>query len=69
MASSVGPDDSAKQHCPKCNAAEARTLLRMRPFVYLRCGACGFVWSIPDRRQGYRPDDALRRMLSDSEFE
>ena len=54
----------SKIHCPKCNATEARTLIRLPPLVYVQCGRCTMVWSITDRRQTHRPDYSLRRNLS-----
>jgi hypothetical protein len=50
MAAETDPDTSHKIRCPTCGATEARTLIRSAPIAYVRCGACGMVWSVLDRR-------------------
>ena len=47
------PDTSPKVRCPLCGVTRARTLIRSAPIAYVRCAACGMVWTIPDRRGRY----------------
>lgn len=47
---STGKPEGA-QHCPKCPADSVKAATLTARFVYLRCGACGEVWSIPERRR------------------
>lgn len=51
MAGESDPDVSPKVRCPICGATEARTLIRSTPIAYVRCAACGMVWSVVDRRE------------------
>ena len=63
MGTPEAPRGSAKIHCPKCQATEARTMLRSAPIVYVRCSICGSMWSILDRREAQsrrRRADGLR---------
>lgn len=67
MASGPDRDISQKPSCPTCSVANAQTLVRVPPVVYLRCAACATVWGIPDRRKVGRPDDeALERFLPEN---
>ncbi|MCA1559481.1 MAG: hypothetical protein LC753_11225 [Acidobacteria bacterium] len=36
--------------CPQCQATDAKAATLTERFAYLRCGACGEVWCIPERR-------------------
>lgn len=47
---STGKPEGA-QNCPKCPAHSVKAATLTERFVYLRCGACGEVWSIPERRR------------------
>lgn len=53
MDAETDPDFSPKVRCPTCGVTQARTLLRSAPIAYVRCGACGTVWSVLDRRGRY----------------
>ena len=48
-------------NCPKCNAVGAKAETLGRTIVYVRCRACGEVWSIPERRKVSRQNDRAAR--------
>jgi hypothetical protein len=39
-----------KTACPTCAGCEIRSIIRTPETVYLRCGLCGYVWGMPERR-------------------
>jgi transcription elongation factor Elf1 len=47
--------------CPKCNAVSAKAETLGRTIVYVRCGACGETWTIPERRKGTRENSRTPR--------
>jgi hypothetical protein len=61
MADTAEVPQVGRQHCPKCDAQAAKAATLTERFVYLRCGACGEVWVIPERRE--IPRDARRPVL------
>ena len=66
MATVTQQDTSQKVRCPTCRAAEVRGLWLVRRVLCVHCDICGRDWKIPDRRQGYRLDDALIRFLPEN---
>jgi predicted Zn finger-like uncharacterized protein len=48
-------------NCPKCNAVAAKAETLGRRVVYVRCGACGETWTIPERRKVSRPSNRTTR--------
>jgi hypothetical protein len=48
---------AGKQSCVRCSAPNPKAVSMSSVAVYLRCGSCGEVWSIPQRRKQTRPDD------------
>ena len=48
---------AGKQSCVRCSAPHPKAVSMSSVAVYLRCGSCGEVWSIPQRRKLTRPDD------------
>ena len=50
MTDSAAVPHGEHQHCPKCNGTVVKAAMVTPPFVYLRCGRCGEVWVIPERR-------------------
>jgi predicted nucleic acid-binding Zn ribbon protein len=50
MVSPNDPGDRPVTTCPKCRAAYLKALLVASNFVFLRCGACTFLFVIEDRR-------------------
>lgn len=59
------PDTSSEPerflYCPKCNAVAAKTESLGRSVVYVRCGACGETWTIPERRKVSRQGNRSAR--------
>lgn len=56
------PNDPARfLCCPRCNAVSAKAETLGRTLVYVRCGACGEVWSIPERRKATRENTRAAR--------
>ena len=53
MAAESDPDFSRKLRCPTCGATEARTAIRSLRVAFVRCAACGMMWSVLDRRGRY----------------
>jgi hypothetical protein len=51
MADTAAVPQVGRQHCPKCDAKAAKAATLTERFVYLRCGDCGEVWVIPERRE------------------
>jgi predicted Zn finger-like uncharacterized protein len=47
--------------CPRCNAVSVRTESLGRSVVYVRCIACGEVWTIAERRKSVRENDRSAR--------
>jgi hypothetical protein len=54
------PRQRSREVCPFCQAAQAQALLRTVFCVYLRCGTCNQVWTVPERRALPRPTDISR---------
>jgi len=47
--------------CPRCNAVAAKAETLGRTVVYVRCGACGETWTIPERRKNVRQSNRAAR--------
>jgi predicted Zn finger-like uncharacterized protein len=47
--------------CPRCNAVSAKAESLGRTVVYVRCGACGETWTIPERRKTVRQNNRAAR--------
>jgi len=47
--------------CPRCNAVSAKADSLGRTVVYVRCGACGETWTIPERRKTVRQSNRAAR--------
>jgi hypothetical protein len=59
--SNLRPGDVPVQVCPNCDSTQIVCATLTDRFIYLRCEACGEVWSIPERRQtGPRLDMSVR---------
>ena len=50
--------------CPKCNAVDAKADTLGRSVVYVRCGACGETWTIPERRKVTRQSNRGARFTT-----
>jgi uncharacterized Zn finger protein len=48
----------APELCPNCDSTQVTCATLTERFVYLRCEACGEVWSIPERREKDRAGGA-----------
>jgi hypothetical protein len=53
--SNLRPGDVPVQICPNCDSTDIVCATLTDRYIYLRCEACGEVWSIPERRQKDRP--------------
>jgi uncharacterized Zn finger protein len=61
MANQDGQDDRA--HCPFCSDCRVQSVVVTRMVVYMRCDACGQVWTFPERRQLPRETDIRKLFL------
>lgn len=57
----ISSDTERFLYCPKCNALAAKAETLGRAVVYVRCGACGERWSIPERRKVSRQGNRAAR--------
>ncbi len=53
-----------KTPCENCQRPTAVAIAPSGCFVYLGCASCGRVWTIRDRRQDDRSEDASARLQS-----
>jgi hypothetical protein len=62
----VAPDidspsaERSREVCPFCQGAQACALMRTVFCVYLRCGMCNQIWTVPERRALARATDVSR---------